>query len=148
MDDKLFYEDVDEGTEHESSGRTVTEADVVNFAGLSADFNNMHIDEEFAKNTVFKTRVAHGMCVLSIATGLWFTMPRLATIAFMGLQDWRFSGAVKPGDTVKIARKLVEKKEHKRPNMGFLNWEVNVINQDGDVVQKGIWVILVQRKEA
>jgi acyl dehydratase len=148
MDDKLFYEDVDEGTEHESSGRTVTEADVVNFAGLSADFNNMHIDEEFAKNTVFKTRVAHGMCVLSIATGLWFTMPRLATIAFMGLQDWRFSGAVKPGDTIKITRKLVEKKEHKRPNMGFLNWEVNVVNQAGEVVQKGIWVILVQRKEA
>ena len=147
MDDKLFYEDVDEGTEHESSGRTVTEADVVNFAGLSADFNNMHIDEEFAKNTVFKTRVAHGMCVLSIATGLWFTMPRLATIAFMGLQDWRFSGAVKPGDTVKITRKLVEKKEHKRPNMGFLNWEVNVVNQAGEVVQKGIWVILVQRKD-
>ena len=148
MDDKLFYEDVDEGTEHESSGRTVTEADVVNFAGLSADFNNMHIDEEFAKNTVFKTRVAHGMCVLSIATGLWFTMPRLATISFMGLQDWRFSGAVKPGDTVKITRKLVEKKEHKRPNMGFLNWEVNVVNQAGEVVQKGIWVIHVQRKDA
>ena len=148
MDDKLFYEDVAEGTEHESRGRTITEADVVNFAGLSADFNNMHIDEEFAKNTVFGTRVAHGMCVLSVATGLWFTMPRLATVAFMGLQDWRFSGAVKPGDTVKINRKLVEKKEHKRPNMGFLNWEVNVVNQSGDVVQKGIWVILVQRKDA
>ena len=148
MDDKLFYEDVADGTEHESSGRTITEADGVNFAGLSADFNNMHIDEEFAKNTVFGTRVAHGMCVLSIATGLWFTMPRLATVAFMGLQDWRFSGAVKPGDTIKINRKLVEKKEHKRPNMGFLNWEVNVVNQSGDVVQKGIWVILVQRKDA
>ena len=148
MDDKIFYEYIEEGAEHESSGRTVTEADVVNFAGLSADFNNMHIDEEFAKNTVFKTRVAHGMCVLSIATGLWFTMPRLATIAFMGLQDWRFSGAVKPGDTIKITRKLVEKKEHKRPNMGFLNWEVNVVNQSGDVVQKGVWVILVQRKES
>ena len=148
MDDKIFYEDIEEGAEHESSGRTVTEADVVNFAGLSADFNNMHIDEEFAKNTVFKTRVAHGMCVLSIATGLWFTMPRLATIAFMGLQDWRFSGAVKPGDTIKITRKLVEKKEHKRPNMGFLNWEVNVVNQSCDVVQKGVWVILVQRKES
>ena len=148
MDDKIFYEDIEEGAEHESSGRTVTEADVVNFAGLSADFNNMHIDEEFAKNTVFKTRVAHGMCVLSIATGLWFTMPRLATIAFMGLQDWRFSGAVKPGDTIKITRKLVEKKEHKRPNMGFLNWEVNVVYQSGDVVQKGVWVILVQRKES
>ena len=56
MNDKLFYEEVAEGTEHVSSGRTVTEADVVNFAGLSADFNNMHIDEEFAKNTVFIKR--------------------------------------------------------------------------------------------
>ncbi len=144
---KLFYEDLEVGAEHESTGRTITEADVVGFAGLSADFNNMHIDEEFAKKTVFKTRVAHGLCVLSIASGLWFTMPRLATVAFMGLQDWRFSGAVKFGDTVHITRKLVEKKEHKRPNMGFLNFEVNVHNQDGDVVQKGVWVILVQRKE-
>ena len=123
---RLFYEDLNEGDEHKSSGRTVTEADVVNFAGLSADYNNMHIDEEFAKKTVFKTRVAHGMLVTSIATGLWFTMPRLATVAFMGLEDWRFSGAVFPGDTVHITRKLVEKREHKRPNMGFFIFEVNV----------------------
>ena len=51
---RLFYEDLNEGDEHKSSGRTITEADVVNFAGLSADYNNMHIDEEFAKKTVFK----------------------------------------------------------------------------------------------
>ena len=49
---------------------------------------------------------------------------------------------------IKINRKLVEKKEHKRPNMGFLNWEVNVVNQDDKVVQTGVWVILVQRKES
>ena len=146
--DRIHYEDIDEGVEHKSSGRTVTEADVVNFAGLSADYNNMHIDEEFAKKTVFKTRVAHGMLVTSIATGLWFTMPRLATVAFMGLEDWRFSGAVFPGDTVHITRKLVEKREHKRPNMGFFIFEVNVHNQKDEVVQKGKWVILVQRKES
>ena len=68
---RLFYEDLDVGDEHQSSGRTVTETDVVSFAGLSGDFNNMHIDEEFAKKTVFGTRVAHGLCVLSIASGLW-----------------------------------------------------------------------------
>ena len=66
MNDKLFYEEVADGTEHVSSGRTVTEADVVNFAGLSADFNNMHIDEEFAKNTVFK-HVLHMECVLLLS---------------------------------------------------------------------------------
>jgi acyl dehydratase len=144
---RLFYEDLNVGDEHESSGRTITETDVVNFAGLSGDFNNMHIDEEFAKKTIFGTRVAHGLCVLSIASGLWFTMPRLATIAFMGLEDWRFSGAVKFGDTIRITRKLVEKREHKRPNMGFLIFEVNVHNQNNEIVQKGKWVILVQRKE-
>jgi len=143
---RLFYEDLEEGIEHKSSGRTVTETDVVNFAGISADYNNMHVDEEFAKKTVFKTRVAHGMLVTSIATGLWFTMPRLATVAFMGLEDWRFSGAVFPGDTIHITRKLVEKKDHKRPNMGFFIFEVNVHNQKEEVVQKGKWVILVQRK--
>lgn len=145
---RLYYEDLNVGDEHLSTGRTVTETDVISFAGLSGDFNNMHIDEEFAKKTVFGTRVAHGLCVLSIASGLWFTMPRLATVAFMGLEDWRFSGAVKFGDTIRITRKLVEKKEHKRPNMGFLTFEVNVHNQNEEIVQKGKWVILVQRKEA
>ena len=145
---RLYYEDLNVGDEHFSTGRTVTETDVISFAGLSGDFNNMHIDEEFAKKTVFGTRVAHGLCVLSIASGLWFTMPRLATVAFMGLEDWRFSGAVKFGDTIRITRKLAEKKEHKRPNMGFLTFEVNVHNQNEEIVQKGKWVILVQRKEA
>jgi 3-hydroxybutyryl-CoA dehydratase len=145
---RLFYEDLNVDDEDQSTGRTVTEADVVSFAGLSGDFNNMHIDEEFAKKTVFGTRVAHGLCVLSIASGLWFTMPRLATIAFMGLEDWRFSDAVKFGDTIRITRKLVEKREHKRPNMGFLIFEVNVHNQENKIVQKGKWVILVQRKES
>ena len=145
---RLFYEDLNVGDEDQSTGRTVTETDVVSFAGLSGDFNNMHIDEEFAKKTVFGSRVAHGLCVLSIASGLWFTMPRLATIAFMGLEDWRFSDAVKFGDTIHITRKLVEKREHKRPNMGFLIFEVNVHNQENKIVQKGKWVILVQRKES
>ena len=67
----------------------------------------------------------------------------------MGLEDWRFSGAVFPGDTVHITRKLVEKKDHKRPNMGFFIFEVNVQNQkDEKPVQKGKWVILVQKKES
>jgi 3-hydroxybutyryl-CoA dehydratase len=145
---RLLYEDLNVGDEDQSTGRTVTEADVVSFAGLSGDFNNMHIDEEFAKKTVFGTRVAHGLCVLSIASGLWFTMSRLATIAFMGLEDWRFSDAVKFGDTIRVTRKLVEKRQHKRPNMGFLVFEVNVHNQENKVVQKGKWVILVQRKES
>lgn len=145
---RIYYGDLNVGDEHQSTGRTVTETDVVSFAGLSGDFNNMHIDEEFAKKTVFGTRVAHGLCVLSIASGLWFTMPRLTTVAFMGLEDWRFSGAVKFGDTIRITRKLVEKREHKRPNMGFLIFEVNVHNQSDEIVQKGKWVILVQRKES
>ena len=144
--DKLIYEDISVGDEAMSVARTVTETDVVSFAGLSGDFNAMHTDEEFAKKTVFGTRVAHGLCVLSIASGLWFSMPRLATIAFMGLEDWRFSKPVKFGDTIRITRKVVEKREHKRPNMGFVIFEVNVLNQNDEVVQNGKWVILVERK--
>lgn len=143
---RLFYEDLNIGDQDQSTGRTITETDVVSFAGLSGDFNNMHIDEEFAKKTVFGTRVAHGLCVLSIASGLWFTMQRLDTIAFMGFEDWRFSKAVKFGDTIRITRNLVEKREHKRPNMGSLIFEVKIHNQTDEVVQEGKWVILVQRK--
>lgn len=146
-DTKIHYEDIEIGTGHKSAGRTVTETDVVNFAGLSGDFNDMHINEEFAKETVFETRVAHGLCVLSIASGLWFTMPRLATVAFMGLEEWQFRGAVKFGDTIHVTRELAEKREHKRPNMGFLIFDVQIYNQKEELVQKGKWSILVFRRE-
>ena len=87
-EERLLWEDLTEGDVAVSSGRTITETDVVNFAGLSGDFNWFHIDDVAAKESVFGQRVAHGMLVASIATGLQVASmePKVATAAFMG---WR-----------------------------------------------------------
>jgi acyl dehydratase len=144
---RLLFEELNIGDSAVSLGRTITETDVVNFAGLSGDFNVMHIDEEVAKNTIFKGRVAHGMCTSSIASGLWFSMPRLATLAFLGLDEWRFVKPVKFGDTIKVKREVAEKKETKE-DRGIVTFSIKVTNQKDEVVQEGKWLILVQRRKA
>jgi len=143
---RLLFEELNIGDAEVSLGRTITETDVVNFAGLSADFNAMHIDAEFAKKTIFGARVAHGMCTTSIATGLWFTMPRLATMAFLGLDEWKFVKPVLFGDTIKVKRVVAEKKETKE-DRGIVTFNIQVVNQKDEVVQEGKWLMLVQRRK-
>jgi len=145
-DSRLFFDQLNMGEEAVSVARTITEADVVNFAGLSGDFNALHIDAEFAKKTIFGVRVAHGMCVTAIATGLWFSMPRLATMAFLGLDDWRFVKPVKFGDTIKVQRVVSGKKEVKQ-DRGIVTFDIQVTNQTGELVQQGKWNIMVQKKQ-
>lgn len=144
-DSRLFFDQLNMGDEAVSVARTITEADVVNFAGLSGDFNALHVDAEFAKKTIFGVRVAHGMCVTAIATGLWFSMPRLATMAFLGLDDWRFVKPVKFGDTIKVQRVVSGKKEIKQ-DRGIVTFDIQVTNQTGEVVQQGKWNMMVQKK--
>jgi acyl dehydratase len=148
-DDRLLWEDLSEGDVAVSGGRTVTEADVVNFCGLSGDFNWFHTDAVAAERSVFGRRVAHGMLVASIATGLQVGQmePKIATAAFMGLREWQFRGAVYFGDTIRVKRTIGEKSEHKNPVQGFVVYEIEVLNQDDKVVHKGQWNMLVRRRE-
>ena len=120
-EERLLWEDLTEGDVAISSGRTITETDVVNFCGLSGDFNWFHVDAVAAKESVFGQRVAHGMLVASIATGLQVGSmePKIATAAFMGLRDWQFRGAVFFGDTIRVKRTIGEKSEHKNPAQGL-----------------------------
>jgi len=147
-DERLLWEDLAEGDVAVSGGRTITETDVVNFAGLSGDFNWFHIDAVAARDSVFGQRVAHGMLVLSIATGLQVGQmePKIATAAFMGLKEWQFRGAVFFGDTIRVKRTIGAKSEHKNPAQGFVTYEIEVVNQDDKVVQKGQWSMLVRRR--
>lgn len=149
-EDRLYWEDINEGDVAISGGRTITETDVVNFAGLSGDFNSFHIDEEAAKASFFGKRVAHGMLIASIATGLQVGQmePKARTAAFLGLSDWQFRGAVFFGDTIRVKRTIGEKKEWKTPQQGFVTYLIEVVNQEGKVVQKGTWNMLVFRREA
>jgi len=148
---RLLWEELNEGDVAISAGRTITETDVVNFCGVSGDFNWFHIDAEAAKASVFGQRVAHGALVLSIATGLQVGQmePKVATAAFMGLRDWQFRGAVFFGDTIRVKRTIGEKTEHpKNAAQGFCIYEIEVLNQEDKIVQKGQWNMLIRRGES
>ena len=143
----LYWEEWAIGAEFFSSARTITEADIVNFAGISGDYNPLHIDEEFCRNTEFGTRIAHGPLVYSIATGLLFQLHLYddTLIAFLGFDSLKFTKPVKIGDTVRARIDVLEKRETSKPDRGVMKRLLQVINQRDDVVQEGVQVFLLKR---
>ena len=142
----LFYDDLELGHEWESHGRTVTEADIVNFAGLSGDFNPIHVDHEFCKNTPYRRPIAHGLLVFSIGSGLSVNHPLVRTLAFVGVREWHFRGPVFIGDTIRIRGEVLEKHLRGRGKRGEVAWRRTIVNQEGKVVQEGILVTLVEAR--
>ena len=140
----LCFDDVAIGQEWRSLGRTITEADIVGFAGLSGDFNPIHMDHHFAKGTPFGRPIAHGLLVLSIASGLSLNAPPMRTMAFLQMRDWQFKGPVFIGDTIHVVTRVLEKKERSRGRRGEIAWQRQIVNQDGKVVMEGVSVTLVE----
>jgi acyl dehydratase len=145
-DTHLYFDDLEVGQEWESPGRTVTEADVVNFAGISGDFNPIHVDRHFAAETVFRKPIAHGMLVFSIASGLGLGYPPVRTLAFMSVREWKFLGPVFPGDTIRLRGKILEKNLRGRGKRGEVVWERKIINHEGKIVQEGVLITLVEAR--
>jgi acyl dehydratase len=144
-----YFEEFTEGEEFTTPSRTVTEADIVNFACLSGDFNPLHIDEEFAKKTMFGGRIAHGLLGLAIYTGLMHQLDLVpgTVLAFMGL-NWRFTGPIRAGDTITGKIKVKEKKETKKADRGIINFEGWIINQRGERVEEGELTLMMARKQS
>jgi acyl dehydratase len=143
-----FYEDVEVGFRFTTAGRTVTEADLVNFAGLSGDFNPLHTDAEHAARTMFGQRIAHGTLVLALATGL-----RQRTMLFDGtllglleIRSWRFLKPVTIGDTISVDVTVSELRETSNPERGVMAQRLEVRNQRAEVVSEGELVALLRRK--
>src|ERR1700730_8267793 len=90
----LYFDDVEVGQHWVSLARTITEADIVNFAGLSGDFNPIHVDHEFAKSTPFRRPVAHGLLIWAVSSGLGAYAPPIRTQAFLSVREWQFKGPV------------------------------------------------------
>ena len=143
----LYFEDFEIGTEYVTRSRTITEADVVAFAGLSGDFNPLHVDEEFGKKTIFGTRIAHGLLGLSVASGLINQMGigEGTVIAFLGL-TWNFKAVIRFGDTITVHQRVAEKRETSQNDRGILRMAITVLNQNVEVVQDGEHVLMVKRR--
>lgn len=142
---RRYFEDIEVGEEYESPGRTITESDIVLFAGLSGDYNIVHTDAEFMKTSIFGERIAHGLLGLSVQAGLLSrAMLPYATIAFGGLR-WKFKAPIKIGDTIHVRARVTSKKETK-PDRGVVVLARTVLNQRGDVVQEGETELIVERR--
>ena len=144
-----YFEELPAGTEFTTPARTVTEADVVAFAGFSGDYNPLHTDKEFAAKTPFGERIAHGMVSLAFVTGL---LDKIGTIegtalAFLGL-TWKFKKAVKFGDTIAATLKVVEARKTSRPGAGIVKFEVAVTNQNGEEVSGGTMDMMMATKDS
>jgi 3-hydroxybutyryl-CoA dehydratase len=145
----LYFEEFEIGSELTSPGRTITEADVVNFAGVSGDYTQLHTDEECARGTPFGRRIAHGMLVLSIATGLATRLGFIegTALAFREL-SWKFSLPVFMGDTVYLKARCRELKPMARLGGGLVIFDASVLNQEGKTVQRGEWHMLIASRPA
>lgn len=133
----LYLEDFEVGKTYYSPARTITEADVTNFAGLSGDFNPLHTDEQFAKQNLFGTRIAHGALGFIISTGLSNQMAIYegTTIAFLECTV-RYPAPLKIGDTIHVAITPTETKHSSKPGRGILKQHLELINQDDTVVME------------
>jgi acyl dehydratase len=130
-----------------SGARTVTEDDVVNFARLSGDFQPEHMNEEFARKGPVGERIAHGLLVLSMATGLLNQTGAFEGTSIAILETTvRFLKAVKFGDTIRATQKIMGKKETRKPDRGVLTTRITVLNQDDQTVIEADQVILIYRR--
>lgn len=143
-----YFEEFEVGMNFVSPGRTVTESDIVNFAGLSGDYTQIHTDVEFSKSTPVGQRVAHGLLGLSIASGLAVRTGVLegTVIAFREISEWKFIKPIFIGDTVRVSLSVLVTKELRRIGGGAVNIELRLLNQNDDTVMKGIWKVLVASK--
>ncbi len=144
----MYYEDFTEADVIVTAGRTVTESDVVAFAGISGDFNPLHTDDEFMKNSQFGGRIAHGLLVVSIATGLINQLGVFegTNLALLNM-NIKYTGVVQFGDTIHLELKTKEKKETSKPNKGIITYEANVLNQRDETVVEMEWVLMMKRKQ-
>lgn len=143
-----YFEEFQVGETVVTAGRTITETDVVTFAGLSGDYNQIHVDAQFASQGMFGQRVAHGLLGLSVASGLLAQLGFIegTVLAFREMKSWKFSAPIFIGDTIHVEATVTALKPMRRLGGGAVTLKVQVINQDGKVTQRGEWVALMASK--
>src|SRR4051812_31719328 len=143
------YEDLFVGMRFRSPGRTILDADLIGFAGLTGDYSELHTSDVYAKSSQFGRRVAHGMLGLAYAHGLMWARTgelRETAVAFLGIDGWKFVAPIFIGDTIFVNYRIAGLRESKsRPTQAIATFDVEVVNQDGGVVQRGQKALLVSK---
>jgi acyl dehydratase len=141
----MYFDEFEPGQRVISVGRTVTESDIVAFAGLSGDYNQIRVDADYSQTSPFGQRVAHGLLGLSIASGLAVQTGVLegTVIAFREINEWKFIKPILIGDTIHVELEVKETKELRRIGGGSVLIELDVRNQHGETVMKGTWNTLI-----
>ena len=143
----LYFDQIEPGRAFTTPARTITEADIVAFAGISGDYNPMHTDQEYAAGTVFRGRIAHGLLIQSVASGLAWQLGIFdGTIAALTEMVIRFQSPVSPGDTIRLELAVAEKDPAPSSRRGWVRFNATVRNQRQEVVLAGTWTTLMLRK--
>tara|TARA_Y100001968_G_C19136192_1_gene609213 strand:+ start:133 stop:594 length:462 start_codon:yes stop_codon:yes gene_type:complete len=144
----LYFNQFEIGMQITTQGRTITESDIVGFAGLSGDYNQIHTDKTYASKADFGKRVAHGLLVTSIVSGLAVQTGFMegTVMAFREISQWKYSSPIFIGDTIHAKICVANKKAMKRINAGSVDLEITVYNQDDKIVQSGNWIILIKNQ--
>lgn len=142
-----FWEEFEVGQTFTTPRRTVTEADLMFFSAWSWDHHPLHTDQVFAEQSMFHQRILHGQAGYAIASGLAMQtgLHRETALALLGI-TWNYRGAIFVGDTLTVTETVAEKRETKKPDRGLIVMQVNLVNQNGEVVQEGRWTFLYARR--
>lgn len=146
----LWFDDVRVGLSFATAAQTITESDVVNFAGLSGDHHEVHTNAEMMRDSAFGGRLVHGALVLSLVTGLRSRTGRFdeSIIALAEIRSWKFETPVLIGDTVRVHSEVVEVREVSAPGRGIVIERIEVRNQRGETVQHGEMVTMLRRRSS
>jgi len=147
----FWFEEFEVGNVHTSPGRTITESDIMGFAGLTGDYSQVHTDEEFCRKSKFGTRIAHGLFGLAVAQGLmWRTNYTQGTgVGSLGWDKWSFKLPIKIGDTVHARWTIKDKRESKsQKGIGIITEWVELVNHRDEVVQQGEHITMIKMKSA
>ena len=140
----FYFEDFHVGQKFVTRARTVTEADVVNFACLSWDHNQLHTDGEYAAGTAYGRRIAHGLLGVAIHAGLAYQLTEESLLAFLEL-TWQFKLPIFIGDTIHVEQVVKKMQASSKEDRGILTFEKKVVNQREEVVQTGTTTILLAK---
>jgi len=145
-----FFDEFVVGEEYVTPGRTMTETDVVMFAALSGDYNELHTSEAFGRSTQFGRRIGHGLLGLAVSHGLFFRLGLVegTAIAFLGIDSWKFEAPFFPGDTIRIKVRVAEKTPSRsKPDRGVVKFFFQIVKEDKSVIQSGYKTIMIRRKQ-